>query len=91
MFDALQHLTVPRDSVDFRRASAIKSLSIQDTYRRFHAFIDILMQRLQSPGSLLDMTLIDTLDGIKRGSTVNLFNLYVRAGKLTEVENAEEG
>lgn len=49
------------------------------------------MQRLQSPGSLLDMTLIDTLDGIKRGSTVNLFNLYVRAGKLTEVENAEEG
>jgi len=33
------------------------------------------------------MMLINTLEGIKRRSTVNLFSLFTRAGKLTEVEH----
>ena len=34
------------------------------------------------------MLLINTLDGIKRQSTVNLFNLLTRIGKLTETERS---
>jgi len=30
--------------------------------------------------------LVDTLHGIKRRSTVNLFNMFVRTGKLTEID-----
>ena len=47
------------------------------------------MRNLQVPDSNLDMILINTLDGIKRRSTVNLFNLFTRAGKLTETERQE--
>ena len=43
MFEALEELTVPRTSIDYRRASTARSSSIQDTYRRFHAFIEILI------------------------------------------------
>ena len=35
--------------------------------------------------------LINTLDGIKRRSTVNLFNLFLRDGKLTEIDCEKEG
>lgn len=82
-------MTAPRDSVDYRRASATQNGSIQMTYRRFHAFIELQIRNLQSPDSLLDIMLINTLDGIKRQSTVNLFNLFTRAGKLSEVDRQE--
>lgn len=77
--------------MDFRRASQTVSVSVKDTYRRFHAFIDILIARLSSPDHLLDMMLVNTLDGIKRRSTVNLFNLYVRGGKITDMQEGQDG
>ena len=84
--EPLQGLTEARDSLDYRRASQAQQSAIQETYRRFHVFIDLQISRLQSQDNLLDMVIIDTLDGIKRRSTVNLFNLFTRSGKLTEIE-----
>lgn len=85
----LDGLTFPRDSVDFRRASQAKSEALQETYRNFYKFIDLEISMLNTPDSLLEMRLVETLDGIKRRSTVNLFNLFLRSGKLTEVDMAE--
>ena len=82
---------MPRDSVDYRRASTAQSATVQQTYGRFHAFIDLQIEQLRSHNTLLDVLLIDTLDGIKRQSTVSLFNLFIKSGKLSEEDNEEAG
>ena len=76
---------MPRDSVDYKRASTVKSTEITRTYQRFHAFIDLQIGTLKvTSGSLLNIMLVNTLDGIKRQCTVNIYNLFVRSGKLSE-------